>query len=88
MAKINFSKLPCYTDIRKVEKREMDLKYDFSNQMYINGNGVAMGALAMKIYNSQGEEEYNEQECALMLQFSESLPPIFVESLKDAIEGK
>ena len=67
--KIDFEKLPCYTDIRKSEKREMNVKFDFANEMYIHGGGVAMGALALKIYNAQGETEYTEQECHLMLQF-------------------
>lgn len=88
MAKIDFSKFPCYTDIRRENKREFDLKYDLSNQMYLNGTGVAMGALAMKIYNSQGEEEYNEQECKLIIDFAKSLNPIIHDSIKDMIEAQ
>ncbi len=88
MAKIDFTKLPCYTDIRKENKREYDLKYDLSNQMYLNGTGVAMGALAMKIYNSQGEEEYNEQECKIIIDFAKSLNPIIYDSIKDMIEAQ
>ena len=60
MVKIDFSKIPCYTNISKKDKQEQDFREDFANVIYMKGNGVAMGALALKIYNSAGEEDYNE----------------------------
>lgn len=88
--KIDFEKLPCYTDIRKSEKREMNVKYDFANEMYIYGGGVAMGALALKIYNAQGETEYTEQECQLMQAYinNSQFSPIFIESLTEILKGE
>lgn len=83
--KINFEKLPCYVDIRKAATKDMDVRYDFANQMYIHGSGVAMGALAMKIYNSNGEEEYNDEECKIIIEFSKNFPPIFSESIQNYI---
>ncbi len=88
MVKIDFSKLPCYVDIRKMGKMEMDVKFEFSNAMYMRGQGVAMGALAMKIYNAQGEEEYNEQECKIILDFANIINPMLADSLKDIIKDK
>lgn len=88
MTKINFSKLPCYVDIRKAGKMEMDVKYNFSNALYIQGHGVAMGALAMKIYNSTGKEEYNDEECKIILTFAQSISPMLFDSLRDIINGK
>jgi hypothetical protein len=55
MAKVDFSKLPCWVDIRKQGKMELDIKFQFANTLYTQGSGIAMGALAMKIYNSEGE---------------------------------
>ena len=81
--KINFEKFPCYIDIRKAAKVEMDVKFEFANQMYVHGNGIAMGALAMKIYNSQGEEEYSDNECAIIAEFAKALSPVFAESVAD-----
>ena len=88
--KIDFSRIPCYVDIRKEGKQEMDVKYDLSNQMYINGHGVAVGALALKIYNSQGEEDYSEQECQILLAFLREggYPPIFIDSVEELVAGK
>lgn len=88
MAKLNFKKFPCYTDIRKENKREYDLQYDLANQMYLNGSGIAMGALAMKIYNADGEQDYNEQECRIIIDFAKTLNPIIHDSIKDMIEAQ
>ena len=86
--KINFEKFPCYIDIRRAAKVEMDVKYEFANQMYIHGNGIAMGALAMKIYNSKGEEEYSECECDIISEFAKNLSPVFAESVMDFLSNK
>lgn len=85
MKVINFSKLPCYVDIRKMGKVEVDVKFEFSNAMYMQGQGVAMGALAMKIYNAEGEEQYNDKECDIILSFAERVNPMLYDSLKDII---
>lgn len=86
--KINFEKFPCFIDIKKEQKKEENVKWDFSNAMYIKGGGVAMGALAIKIYNSEGEQEYSDQECELMMQFihNTSFAPAFIESFDSFIK--
>ena len=88
MAKLNFKKFPCYTDIRRENKRDYDLQFDLANQMYLNGSGIAMGALAMKIYNADGEQEYNEQECSIIIDFAKTLNPIIYDSIKDEVEAQ
>ena len=88
MVKINFSKMPCYVDIRKQAKIELDIKFQFANTLYTQGSGIAMGALAMKIYNSEGEAEYNEQECKIILDFATNINPLIYDSIKDVIESK
>ena len=86
MVKLNFEKMPCYVDIRRQAKMELDIKFDFSNAMYKKGAGIAVGALALKIYNSCGDEEYNEQECRMILDFASSMNPFIRDSIKEAIE--
>ena len=73
-------------DIRKAAKMEVDVKFELANQMYIHGSGIAMGALAMKIYNSQGEEEYSDNECSIIIEFARNLSPIFAESVMDFLK--
>ena len=86
MTKIDFSKLPCWVDIRKAAKMELDVRYEFSNAMYLRGNGIEMAALAMKIYNSKGEEEYTPQECAIIKEFAKVLSPMFSDSINEILE--
>lgn len=88
MKKINFEKLPCWVDIRKQGKIELDVKYDFANSMYMRGQGIEMGALAMKIYNSNGEQEYNDRECAIILDFANHINPMLGDSLNDIINSR
>ena len=86
--KLNFEQLPCYVDIRKEAKMPVNVKFPFADTMYRYGHGVAMGALAMKIYNSKGEEEYNDQECQMILEWGKTSSPLMYDSLKDIIEKK
>ena len=87
--KINFEKFPCYTNITKQEKKDFDVRFQLSNTLYQRGSGIVMGALALKIYNSKGEEEYSEQECNILLNFvKESFAPLFIESLEEVINKK
>lgn len=88
MAKLNFEKMPCYVDIRRQGKIDLDIKFEFSNAMYKSGAGIEVGALALKIYNSNGELEYSDKECAIILQFASSMNPFIHDSIKDIIEGK
>ena len=85
---INFEKMPCYKDITKTEKHELNVKYQVSNALYSRGGGVDMGALALKIYNSKGAQDYTEEECNLLLNFvRNSFSPLFIESLEDILKG-
>ena len=89
--KIDFSKLPCFTNISKQEKVNMDIKYDLSNAMYMQGGGIEIGSLAMKIYNSEGEIEYTKEECTILLNFLRRANMMLADSLEDLIktsEGK
>lgn len=84
--KINFEKFPCYTSVRKDEKIDVNIKFEIANLLYTSGSGISHGALAIKIYNSKGDEEYTEDECKILLGLCNKLTPIFADSIKDLIE--
>ena len=67
--KVNFEKLIIYTDIAKKNKVESDVKEGIADAMYQHGHGIASHALALKIYNSQGDCELTEQEYAILMEF-------------------
>lgn len=85
-ARIDFSKVPCYVDITKAKKQDVDLRFELSNTMYVRGSGIAMGALAMKIYNGNGEQEFDEKECNILLSFLEKFAPMLYDSFKDLMK--
>ncbi len=88
MKKINFEKLEVYLDIEKTKKIEQDVKSEFANFIYKNAAGIEMYALAMKIYNSQGETEFNEKECELIRAASQSLAPFFIDAIENVLKDE
>lgn len=88
MKKINFEKLETFTDITKTKKVEQDVKTEFANFIYKNAAGIEMHALALKIYNSQGETEFNEKECELIRAASQSLAPFFIDAIENVLKDE
>lgn len=82
--KINFEKFNVYTDIAHTNCIEANVKEEIANVLYNKGAGIACNALALKIYNSTGEEEYTQEEYNLLLNTVESLlTPMFISSLME-----
>ena len=59
--KIDFTQIKVYTDITRTESSVIDARVRVADDLYKNGQGIAFHALALKIYNSKGEEEYNKE---------------------------
>ena len=72
MKTINFERFEIYTTINHKEVIVQDCREGFANIIYWNGSGVACHALAMKIYKSEGEMEFTDEEITLMKQFAEN----------------
>ena len=60
--KINFAQLEVYTDIQKTNKICMDARQQLGELIYEVGSGIKAHSLALKIYNSEGELEYTDEE--------------------------
>lgn len=58
-----------------------NVKADFADVLYNLGRGIQCHALALKIYNSKGDEEYTEEECQLIKKYSEMCNPAFIEAI-------
>lgn len=86
MAKLNFKEFSVFTDISRSERRQGDMRESFANLLYVNANGIAAHRLAFKIYDSQGEEEYNDAEVSMILKVAEYFcRPNIIDSLRSAI---
>lgn len=87
MVKINFERIELFTGIDKKECVVQNLKKDFADVIYQFGRGIESHALALKIYNSNGEAEYDEQECNLILQLSELCNPSFIDAIRKMLDA-
>ena len=67
--KINFEDVGIYTDIEHKTMVRLDMKKKIANDLYNHGQGIAFHALALKIYNSQGEIELSEEEYNLLMDY-------------------
>lgn len=67
--KINFEDIGIYTDIERKTMVRLDMKKKIANDLYNRGQGIAFHALALKIYNSQGEIELSEEEYNLLMDY-------------------
>lgn len=69
MVKINFEDVGIYTDIEHKTMVRLDMRKKIANDLYNHGQGIAFHALALKIYNSQGEIELSEEEYNLLMDY-------------------
>ena len=73
MVKINFESLRVFKDIEHKVCEVMDVKMAVANELYEKGQGIAFHALAMKIYNSQGDTEYTDEEYELIMNYANQM---------------
>lgn len=86
MKKINFSKMEIFTDISHEHRQVADFRKDFANIIYRNGSGIEALSLAMKIYQSEGDTEYDEKECEAIIGYANMCAPYFVEAIGNQLK--
>lgn len=80
--KIDFEHFKLYKGIDKEAYDLFDARKVFADAIYTKGTGIAFHALAFKIYNSNSETEYSDEEFELMAVFSEQcMSPRFIDSI-------
>lgn len=86
--KINFKKLRMYSDITRSKESAlvMDVRKQFADILYKNGSGIECLDLALKIYRSDGEEEYTENECNTIRQMASMCSPMFIDAIDNAMK--
>ena len=81
--KINFEDVGIYTDIEHKTMVRLDMKKKIANDLYNHGQGIAFHALALKIYNSQGEIELSEEEYNLLMDYTRQMgTPAAIDALE------
>lgn len=88
MAKINFQQFRIPAGIDKAHYHTGDARESVANMLYLNVNGIRAHALALKIYRSEGETEFTEEEVRTLREVAESYgTPAFIDGLGEQLEG-
>lgn len=88
MTKINFQQFKIYTSVNRKEAQPMDVRETFADMIYNNVNGIKAHALALKIYESEGEADYTDDEVKLVRVVAERLcVPGFIDGLNEQLNN-
>lgn len=86
--KIDFQHFNVYMAVNRKSARTMDVRESFADMIYNNVNGIKAHALAMKIYESKGETEYNPDEVKMIRSVAEQLcVPGFIDGLNEQLDN-
>lgn len=76
--------LKVYGDLKHETSVNVDIKDQLAELIYQKGTGLPAYALAIKIYNSNEDTEYTEQEFALIKQYvSNFCTPIIIDAINN-----
>lgn len=88
MTKIDFQHFKVYASISRKAAHTVDTRESFADVIYNNVNGIRAHALAMKIYKSEGETEYGEDEVGLMSAVANKYcVPGFIDGLNEQLNN-
>lgn len=88
MRRIDFQHFNVYLSVTRKEARPMDVRETFADMIYNNVNGIKAHALALKIYESEGEADYTDDEVKLVRTVAERLcVPGFIDGLNDQLDN-
>lgn len=84
--KLNWNNFHLYGDfMKKNELRVENPQEQMANAILDSGRGIAAYDLAQKVYNDNGETEYNERESAVIEGLLQTLPTIWAVALRAII---
>ena len=80
--KINFKEFKVYTNLAKSDSQLINIVTELADGIYKTAQGIAGHSLALKIYNSKGEEEYTEEEFSIIQNYANQYgTPFFIDAL-------
>ena len=83
MKKINFKEFQIQENLFSDTKTLVDLREGFSNVVYKNSQGIKGLDLALKIYKSDGEVEFNDDELQIIKNISEICVAPITKAIQD-----
>lgn len=86
--KLNFKQFILFQGIDKKNALLTDVSKAIADGLYNTMQGIASHALALKIYNAAGEEEYSDEEIEMLRNFSKQCTPAFMDSFEEFVKLK
>lgn len=87
--KINFKEITVYKDIAKTKVEVIDMQDEVANALYEKGQGIGFHALALKIYNANGEIELDDKEYGLLMAYANQMcTPAVIDALQSLGNNK
>lgn len=87
--KINFKEITVYKDIAKTKVAVVDIQEEVANDLYEKGQGIGFHALALKIYNANGEIELDDKEYGLLMAYANQMcTPAIIDALQSLGNNK
>jgi len=87
--KINFKEIKIYKDIAKTKVAVVDIQEEVANDLYEKGQGIGFHALALKIYNADGEIELDDKEYELLMAYANQMcTPAVIDALQSLGNNK
>ncbi|MBD5317509.1 MAG: hypothetical protein HDS11_07570 [Bacteroides sp.] len=87
MTTINFQHFKIPAGIDKAHYQTGDARESVANMLYLNVNGIRAHALALKIYRSEGNTEFTDEEVRTLKEVANAYAtPAFIDGLRDVIE--
>lgn len=89
MTKINFQKFRVPTGVSRQSFQTVDAREAVADLLYTHANGIKAHRLAFKIYESEGDGEYDDGETELIRAVVERycLPSV-IDALSDIVKHK
>lgn len=89
MVRLNFQQFRIPTGIDRTQYRTGDARESVANMLYLNVNGIRAHALALKIYNSEGETDYTDEEVRSLTEVAANYgTPAFIDGLNEQINNQ
>lgn len=86
MTKLNFKEFKLYKGIAKKEYSTVDVREVIADIIYNQATGIKMHSLSHKIYESEYEVEYSEDEVKIITSIAdERCTPAFIDSLRTMV---
>ena len=88
MAKINFQRFRIPAGIDRSRYQTGDARESVANMLYLNVNDIRAHALALKIYHSEGETDFTEEEVRTLSEVAATYAtPAFIDGLNEQLQG-